>query len=264
MTIANIQKIEYLLDFIRFRICIFVSFLAIISYLLFNPIGMNLILVFLASFFGCAGVYSYNNITDKKEDLINRGRINPFVYDNTGSLIITSCFFLGALFLLVLPAICTFFYLTSTIMGLIYSSFRIKRYFLVKNLYTGFGITQVFLLGAAKLNSDVILYYFLFSVLLFVGSLISDLRDYRGDRSVGIATLPVVFGYNTAMLVVYFLLILFSVLIIGLNLYNLVILLPFIVFMVFFLRKNKPGVAHSCGGLSITSLTIWLIIMGFL
>ncbi len=255
----SINVTNDLLDFIRFRICFLAPFLAMTGYLLFNPLGIELIFVSLASFFGCVGAYSYNNITDRREDLINRKRTNPFVYNNKGLLITLSCFFLGALFLPFLPAICTFFYITSTLTSVIYSSFRIKRYFLVKNLYTGFGITQVFLLGAAKLNSDVILYYFLFSILFFIGSLISDLRDYRGDKAVGIKTMPIYVGYTATKKFIYFLLIMFLISILTLNLSKLFILLPFALLMLLFLGMNKPDIAHFCGGISFIFLAIMLV-----
>ncbi|MCK4492034.1 MAG: UbiA family prenyltransferase, partial [Candidatus Altiarchaeales archaeon] len=128
------------------------------------------------------------------------------------------------------------------------------------NLYTGFGITQVFLLGATKLTGDVVLCYLLFSILFFVGSLISDLRDYRGDKAVGIKTMPVYVGYNATKKFIYFLLIMFSISILGLNLPELFILLPFALLMFFFLGMNKPDIAHFCGGISFVLLAIRLVI----
>ena len=226
--------INDLLDFIRFRICFSASLSAMIGYLLFNPLDINLIFVFLASFFVFGAIYSYNNITDKKEDLVNRKRINPFV-DNKGLWITIGCFFFGAIFSSFLPTISILFYITLTITGIIYSFFRIKRFFLIKNLYTSLGATQVFLLGAANLTIDAISSYFLISALIFIGSLISDLRDYVGDKAANIKTMPVRFGYDVTKKIIYLLLILFSIFVIKTNLYDLFILLPFALLMLFFL-----------------------------
>lgn len=269
MDITNIQHRAYklntnvikdLLDFMRIRICLTASLLAMIGYLLFNPWGIHLIFISLASFFVCAGVYSYNRITDKKEDIINIKKLNPFVY-NKGILVVTYCFLIGFIFSLFLPMVSIFFYITSAVTGLVYSHFRVKRHFLVKNLYTGFGATQVFLLGAASFINEVILYYFLFSILFFTFSLISDLRDYKGDKAAGVITMPVRFGYNLCKKFIYFLLITFSVLILTLNLSVLLILLPFVLLTLFFLNRNRADTAHTCGSIFLIFLVVQLVVV---
>jgi len=256
--VINIISIKDLISFIRFRIAFQASFLALAGYLLSHAPDTRLIFVFLTSFLGLGGVYAYNDITDKKEDLVNRKRINPFV-DNKGLLIATLCFFFGGICSLFLPNTSTFFYLSLIMTGLIYSRFRIKRYLLIKNLYTGFWITQAFLLGNMSFTYEALLYYLLFSILFFVGSLISDLRDYNGDKSAGIITIPVRFGYEQGKNLVYFFIFLVSALIVTMDLNKLLILLPFSFLAIFFLNRDRADVAHVCGGFSIIFLVIRLI-----
>jgi 4-hydroxybenzoate polyprenyltransferase len=230
------------------------------GYLLFNPLSLNLIFVALSSFFVCAGAYAYNNITDRKEDLINRKRVNFFSLNNKSLLIVISCFLLGIFFSLLLSPLSVFFCMLFITVGVFYSFFRIKQYLLIKNLYTGFGITVVFLIGIISFSSELFWYYFLISVFFFTGSLISDLRDCEGDESVDIKTLPVL-EYNLTRKIIYFLLITLSVLVLGLNLYNLFPMLVFIPIILFFLIKNKPVIAHLSGGISIIFLVAWLMIV---
>ena len=158
------DKIEAkdVIGFLRPKICLFVSSLAMTGYLLFNRPGIELIYVFIASFFGCAGIYSYNNLRDEKEDKINRGELNPLIKNKKAKWIIFSSLIIGCIASLNLTQTSIFFYLTSTITGIAYSGFRVKKYFFVKNLYTGFGITQVFLIGAKTLDLEIFIIYLLF------------------------------------------------------------------------------------------------------
>jgi len=257
-----IDSLNELLEFIRFKICIFAPFLGITGYLLFNSLSTNIIFVALACFFVCIGVYSYNNITDKEEDLINEKPINTFVTSNKGYFVVIISFLCGTFFLFFLSFYSILVYVSSIITGLVYSFFRLKRHLLVKNFYTGFGITQLFLLGAVNGNFsvEIVLYYLLISIFFFSGTLISDLRDYKGDKYAGIKTLPIFLGYVHVKRIIYILLSILSIIILTSNLYNLFILLPFSLLMIFFLSKNKVNIAHWCGGIPFIFLALWLFV----
>ena len=166
-----------------------------VGYFLFNRLSINIIFVVLTSFFLCAGAYSYNNITDKREDLINRKRISPLTYSSLGNIVVIASFSLGMIFSLFLSGTSIFISSLLLILGIAYSLFRIKRFFLIKNIYTGFGVPILFLLGAASINVETLWYYFLLSSFSFAGSIISDIRDYEGDKKTCIKTLPVYMGY---------------------------------------------------------------------
>jgi 4-hydroxybenzoate polyprenyltransferase len=165
---------------------------------------------------------------------------------------------LGFAFLLFLPPLSILFSVSIVVTGVIYSFFRLKKYFLVKNFYTGFVVSQLLLLGAANISNEAILYYFIFSVFFFIGSLISDLRDYDGDKTIDIKTLPVHLGYNLTRKITYFLLIGLSVLILGSSLYSLFPVFTFILIIFFFLIRDNPKMAHFSEGISLISLVVWL------
>lgn len=245
-------------EFIRIRICIFICAIGMSGYLLFNPLNTNLIFVALTSFFGAAGTYAYNNLIDKKEDKINRRRVSSFVLNNKAFLIIFICFLFGIGFSLFLSLYSIIFSFLGVIIGISYSFFKLKKYFLIKNLYTGLGANSVFLVGAANINVEVVLYYLLVSFFILIISMISDLRDYKGDKISHIKTLPVSLGCYIAKKFIFLLLGIFSLLIL-LYFINLFILLPFIFFMFYFLYKNKPSLAHFFGGFSFIFLIFWLM-----
>lgn len=253
-------RIKTVLEFIRFELCLFASFIGMTSYLLFNQLSIEVIFVIVSSFFVCASVYAYNNTCDMEEDLINRGKINPFAV-NKGLLIVGCCILIGLISSLLLSTISLSFFISSIITGIIYSSFKLKKHFLIKNLYTSLGGVQLFLIGANVLNADIVPYCLLFSFFIFIGSLISDLRDYEGDKFSGIKTLPVVLGYQRAKIIVYLLLVVFPFFILQLGVYSFIPLITFSLIILFFLIKNKPKIAHMFNGISFIFLTFWLILI---
>jgi 4-hydroxybenzoate polyprenyltransferase len=245
-------------EFIRLKVCIFATAIGISGYLMFNPLNMSLIFVSLTSFFGCAGAYSLNNMKDKEEDLINRQKANPFVFNNKSLLIVFACFLLGIIFSFFLFLYSIFFSLLGVIISLNYSLFRLKKYLLIKNLYTGLGANIVFLIGAGNINIEIICYYILVSFFILIISMISDLRDYSGDKFSQVKTLATSLGYDISKRIVFLLLGILSILILFFS--NLFILLPFIMVTCYFLYKDNFSLAHSYGGCSFVFLALWLVI----
>lgn len=253
--------ISEFLDFIRIRICTTIAFIAMSGYLLFNPPDLNLLYVALSPFFIFAGGYAYNNITDKREDSINRKGINPIVESEGNYLIVFLCLFVGIVFSLPLSFYSILDAFLILLVSISYSFFRLKKYFLVKNVYTGFALPLAFLLGAFNgpvVTNEILQYYLLLSFFIFIGSVVSDLRDLEGDRKTGIKTLPVYLGFGRARKLTYFMLLVCIVLFLMLP--RFLILLPFTLFVIFFLHKNRVSSAHSLGGVSLIALTLWLVI----
>ena len=257
----DISILKELVDFLRLKLCIFAPFMGMIGYLLFNHLSTNIIFVILISFFISVGGYAYNNITDREEDLINRKKINYIVLSDKSYLIVLFSFLIALLLSLFLPLYSIFFTIIGITVSTIYSLFKIKKYFLLKNIYTGFGATQLFLLGAGGITIEIIQHYLLIAFFIFIGSIISDLRDCEGDKSVGIKTLPVYFGYDLTKKTIYFLLIILSVLILGMSVYNLFPMLVFVPIMFFYIVKNKPIIAHFSGVISLIFLVAWSIVV---
>jgi 4-hydroxybenzoate polyprenyltransferase len=220
-----------LAEFMRLKIVFFITGIAVSGYLYFNPLGIKLAYVALCSFFGVAAVYSFNLITDKEEDLINEGKINRFVLEEwKGVLLVVLFVMLGMLFSLRLSLASTTIYLISLFIGIFYSISRIKNMFPLKNLYTGLALPTVFLIGAfagSTVSLTAFVYYLLLSVNIFTISLLSDLRDFKGDKETGLRTLPVVLGQRVARRIVYLALLLFSAAILVFRFEGLYVLLPF-------------------------------------
>jgi len=252
------EIISNISEFIRLKICIFVCAIGMSGFLLFNPLNMSLVFVSLTSFLVAAGAYSLNNIRDVKEDRINRKKINPLVFSDKALPIILICFSIGIFFSFFLSLYSILFSLVGTIISIHYSFFKLKKHFLIKNLYTGFGVSVVFLVGAISVNIEVVWYYFLISFFAVIISMISDLRDYKGDKINFIKTLPVSLGYDVTKNLIFLLIGLFSFLILFFS--NLFILLPFVFIMLYFLYKNNPSSAHSFAGYSLVFLVFWLLI----
>ena len=249
-----------LTEFIRLKIAIFTSFFAMSGFLLFNPLSLDIVFVALAAFFACAGAASYNNITDVEEDKINRKMANPFAYSPKGKIITTISILLGSLFSSMFSFFSLVSYLAVISVLLIYSVVRIKRYTLIKNIYTAFGNSLVFFIGVGKFIDTSFPYYMFISAFVFIGSILSDLRDVKGDKIANIRTLPVVFGCGFTKKLVYALSIVFSILLINSGIQELLILLPFALLIVPLVSKDKIKIAHMSIGIPFIFLTLWLAI----
>lgn len=235
------------LGFIRLKICVFVTCVALSGYLLFNPINGKIFFLVLTVFFASAAGYSLNQITDKKEDLLNNKRINRFASNPGGKMFVAGFFSLNMLFSVLLSLITALIIFSSVFLIAAYSILRVKEIFPLKNLYTALALSLCFLVGASAggfVSFGMLMSYFVVSVFIFAASLISDLRDHKGDKQAGIMTIPAKLGYETGKSIVYFSLALFiaSVFILGYK--GFYLLLPFLLPAVFFLGKDKPAAAH--------------------
>lgn len=259
----NVIAIKDLLDFIRFKICFSASVLAIVGYLLINSFDNELIFVSLASFLVTAVGYGYNNITDKKEDLINRKKINTFASGYGGLFILAACFLAGAIFSFLISDISFFIYVILSVIGILYSFIRVKQHILVKNLYTSFTVGLLYLFGCFTAYNTITatMLHGYFSVVGFVliGTLIADLRDLKGDRNAGVKTIPVCIGCAFTKYVIYFLMLADSAYILILGLYQFYIILPFFLLEAFILKLNNYHLSHLCCVYSFVFLAIWLI-----
>lgn len=200
-----------LAGFIRFTIAFFLGILGAAGFIIYNPATPHLAGVFVSSFLLVASTYSYNNITDKAEDLLNRKRINYFVYYSMKGRIISFLLFTaGGVISYFLGSTPFVLYALLGVMGYLYSYRKIKRILLVKNIYTTL-LSGIFMLGASvssPISREIIFFTAALAFLFFIGSLLSDLRDMKGDAAAGIRTIPVVFGYEKAK---FFLLILINI-----------------------------------------------------
>lgn len=255
------KSIKDFLEFTRFKLCILCPFLAMSGYLLFNELSANIVFVSLSSFFVCMGAYSINNIVDVKEDFINRKKINPFASKLEGKIISGLAFSLGLYFCSFLSYVSVMFYVIAVFTSITYSVFVLKKYLFMKNLYTGFGVAQVFLIGAfaSTSPSQAFLYYAIISLFILIGSMISDIRDYEGDKASGFKTLPVYLGCGLTKKLILSLILIYMF-IITLAFPEFMILLPFLALKFLFLYKNRISFAHLSGTLAFIFLSVGLMI----
>ncbi|MBN2203250.1 MAG: UbiA family prenyltransferase [Candidatus Aenigmarchaeota archaeon] len=245
-------------EFIRLKVCLIISSIAICGFLLFNSLNATLIFIFLSSFFGTAGAYAFNNINDKEEDLINRKRINPFVLNKKGLLIIAVCFIISMIFITLLPTFSIVFSFFGIISSFAYSRLKIKKYSVMKNVFTAIGVGASFLVGTTFFDMDVLWNYLIFMLFIFILSLTSDLRDFEGDKKSNIGTLPVSIGYEKARI---FLMILLGIFTLNVLLtFRILVFIPFTVLMFYYLYLDKPKRVHSFGGYSLMFLAISLFV----
>lgn len=234
--------IRELIRFIKPEIAFFLSSITVLGYLLFNPLDMNILYAILVIFFSSIVAYSYNHFKDKEEDLLNKNKLNFFVATGKGYVFIAIALLLSFVFSLFLSKTAFALYLTGLSASVAYSIVKIKKWFLVKNLYTAANVILAFLFGAAAINQlpkGAFLYVPLIFFVAMSVSIIGDLRDYYGDHISGIRTLPVVLGYHRARRMVYIML----ALLIGSGLFlNSRVFFPLVLLTpltIFFLSKNN-------------------------
>jgi 4-hydroxybenzoate polyprenyltransferase len=242
VVIPVLPAVRDFLAFIRVETCLFISGMAATGYLIFSPLSPSVMYPFFTVFFLSAAAYSYNHLTDRREDLINNKRLNRFVTNGKGPWLVAVLIFLSIYFSLRLPESTFLVYLVWVGASLAYSAFGVKKTLLVKNLYTAFVMGIAFLIGAmaqAAFTKSMLIYYLAVSSFGFNINLLGDLRGYRGDKLTGINTIPVRFGYEVGKKVFY---VIFSVFLVSVFILNLKFLYPLALFVIlafFFLKSDE-------------------------
>lgn len=256
-------KLSEFIGFLRPKICLFITGIAISGYLLFNPIGYRLVFVALTAFFASATSYCYNMVTDKEEDMINKKRLNLFVSNGNGVYIVAAFFIFSLISALQLSTFSISLYLVSVMMGISYSYFRIKEMFPFKNLYTAASLSISFLVGAGSVavNPEMFSYVYPLFIPLFVISLTSDLRDYTGDKMTGIRTIPAVLGRRLTKVILYIAMATFSVMVLAGSVSGLYVLVPFTAPIAFYIHKNQAETAHQYSMLSFMLLPLGALLL---
>lgn len=254
--------IEEVLKFTRFRICFTLMFVAASGFLSLNLFGITIIPVVLSVFLTCAGGYSYNNITDKEEDLFNRREKNRIVEDQKAMLWPVLFFSFGIIISMFLHYYSLVTSVIFTALLLSYSRFRIKKVVVVKNLYTACGLALIFIFGSVAMGrivTELRTYCFLIALFFLIGSIISDMRDRKGDEMARIRTLPVIIGYEKTKMVVYGLISIFVFALVPVGQNFLYVLLPFTALIFLLLHMDRPSIAHLVGSISLICLPIYLV-----
>jgi len=217
---GNVYLLFHLLKYFYLLLDKFVSFLttttiflainaALLAYIsfLFYGVIVNLSLL-LAAFFVTFAVYGLNKLTDIEEDSINLPEIDGFIEKNKYYIICTVLIsYVAALSLSFLQnPWAILIILFPFCMGVLYSvkisSFRLKDIIGIKNIVVAlsWAVMEAFLplaVSSKPFLQTMSIFCFVF-LILFIHSVLFDIRDIEGDRMSGVRTIPVVFGRQKA------------------------------------------------------------------
>ena len=209
------------------------STLTLLTFLLLAyPIKLSLLLVV---FSGTLLIYTFNRFTDIREDAINLPKRVQFIRMYGQAMLIIAVLLYGISLVMValhssLAALVAVFPL---MIAFLYSYFRLKRFFLVKNFLICSGwVCSVLVVGAYyhEFGITLILLMILVFIAGFVNSIIFDIKDLKGDTLCNIQTFPVKYGIRKTKYCCYLLLIppfLIAIYLITLDIRS-AILLPFL------------------------------------
>ncbi len=258
----NGDYFEKITDFIRVEKTFFSSFLGVMGFLFFNQLSFFAFPIFISSFCVIAACRAFNNIFDKKEDKINRKKINPLTEKRDGLIIVVFLFLSGLILSFMVSEMSMYFYIIAAFSGMIYSPLRVKTFLLVKNIFSGVVLSFVFLIGAGFFNFEVILNSFMLFFFVFSVSIVSDLIDLKGDKKAGIKTVPAAIGPKNTRIVISTLLFLFSLITICMRLKNFYIFSVFSFLAIIFILTGKIRHVQKLVGFS-TILTVIVLSSGF-
>jgi geranylgeranylglycerol-phosphate geranylgeranyltransferase len=182
-----------------------------------NSFSLSLNILVLAMLYTMySAIYLYNDIVDREIDKINArersiasDRTTPkqarkiviFLFVIVAFLVLLAIYFCHARgwqdYLIILVTV-----LTSLLLGIIYSHPRIylKKRFPLKSISIAAGAGLSSMIGWAMSSTNFSLFELLSilstSALIFVMSILLDLRDIKGDRLYNVKTFPIVLGVN--------------------------------------------------------------------
>jgi len=173
-----------------------------------NPFNWSLVVL---PFFACLLIYSINRITDGEEDAINLPDRIRFPHRIRIILLVVSLVFYVFFLMIVLQKNLLSFAvgLLPLVIAFLYSVFRLKRVFVLKNILIAAALgASVLIVPAYYENWTVICWmiFLFFFLMLFINTIIFDIKDIRGDSIFGIKTLPVRIGVPTTKYFCYMLL----------------------------------------------------------
>ena len=252
------KALVQLLEFIRLRVCIYGSFIAMSAFVIFNKISLSILLVGLGSFLISATTYSYNMMRDKEEDLINYGKLNLFVRNNKGKLIVLFCFLTALIVSFFLSFLAFLIALVLMLFNIFYSFFRLKKVFILKNIFTAAMSAPLFFYGTTSsfLTLEIVLYCIALFFFVLIASLVGDLRDYAGDKKANLKTFATITSYSLTKKVSYSLIFGFISFAYLFNLSAFYVLFPFLISVFLLLLFDKIKFAHKYLMMSVICIPI--------
>jgi len=238
--------VKDLMRFVRVETGLFITGMAASGYLISSGLDYSIITPLLAAFLlSCLG-YAYNHMTDRDEDAVNDSGLNPLSENRYGKMITVGLLMACIAMIPMLKPVPAMLYLLSILAIISYSLFRLKKVFLLKNIYTGLFMALAFAIGAlsGRPGPDTPSYFIFVFFMGFAVNLLGDIRGTEGDRKAGVKTIPVVFGVETAKTVMYatVLSVLMAVSSSGFTL--LLFFSPFLTLMLIFLQQGQHRAAR--------------------
>jgi 4-hydroxybenzoate polyprenyltransferase len=172
------------------------------------PVNPVLLLI---AFSGSMLIYGMNRRTDWQEDQISLPERTEFSRRYGGYFLAAAIPLFGiSLVLATLQSIAALLVvLMPFVIGILYSHFRIKGIFLLKNLAISLGASASLLLVVAVYFPSLSTWLPLFGIIItgvLVNTIVFDIKDIPGDSSAGIRTLPVTLGIRWTQVFCFFLL----------------------------------------------------------
>jgi len=205
----NIERFLYFLVYSNIYLALGALSIAYMSIVLLQvPFRWEpLFIAFSGTFF----LYNLNRKTDIGEDRINYPERVEF-FEKYGSIIfkVSIIFFVSSLLLALLNGIITFLVvLTPFVLVILYSVLRLKKIFLIKNIFVGMGWATIPLLAGLYSHPNYIITLIVVMLFIFLrvwmGTAIFDVKDIVGDRIYKISTIPGRYGIKTLKLFSYLL-----------------------------------------------------------
>lgn len=165
----------------------------------------------LTVFSGTLFIYTMNRFTDRKEDAVNNPLRSRFRdrYGRATLVLAAGLYILSLGFLRIASPAAFLIAVLPPVIAILYSVFRLKRVFLIKNISVSLGILCAVLIVPGYF-SDFTVFSLLLSLFFFISFLINtivyDIKDIEGDVAYGIHTLPATVGLRKTKMVCYALL----------------------------------------------------------
>lgn len=265
---GKICILKELLSFMRIENGLFIGSISISGFLIFNRPNAMMLPLFVAMFLGTMASYAYNYLKDTEEDLVNKSKLNRYVIKpGQGRAVVLSLYLSGLLASVFLSRLSFAVYLLLTATSVLYSGwFRSKERFVVKNAHTGGGIAVSFLVGSAAnglFSMSMLTYVGAVFILGFAANVLGDIRGSKGDRSIGMTTIPILLGEKKGKRFVMIMLSLFMAAVAVMGQSELYPLLPFVGAAVIMLFKGMMKGTRISILSSFVFLPFFLIASGF-
>ncbi len=202
-----------------------------------------------ATFFAAASGNIINDLMDKETDRINHPE-KKLLQNNKAWYILMILFLVGSLFLsLNLPIEACLVVIINNVLLLLYSTY-LKGLPLIGNIaisYLTASSVYLFYLVYDESHTELMVFSVFTFIIHLIREIIKDAEDIEGDKKAGYKTLPIVIGLQNTKTLILLIEVLFIPVLLyfslkittSLFLYNSIIVLPFVFFIIYKTYKAK-------------------------